>query len=202
MLSKERMDLRLVLANRPLRLLLITQLVLALANTAVLNYVGVFMDSLGAMPRLIGLAIGLMAVSEVPILAASSWFTRRFSAQRLLLASITFYMVRFALLSQVRAPEWVLPVQLVNGVCYGLYALSAPRLAHELAGGETFAATAQSLLASAAAIGGIAGTLLAGVLLDAIEIHQIFLVMSGVMSLAWLIFALGWRAVARIVAEK
>ncbi len=135
-----------------------------------------------------------MAVSEVPILFASNRLSRIFSGQRLLTMSMCAYIVRFVLLSFVPTAEWVLPVQLLNGVAYGLYAISAPRLAHELAGGEALAATAQGLLASAAAIGGITGTLLAGVLLDRIEIHGIFRVMAVVMLLALTIFRLGWRA--------
>jgi len=190
-------NITVILHNRPLFILLLTQAVLYLANTAVLNYVGIFMASLGAPPRLIGLAVSLMAVSEVPILLASSQLTRRVSARRMLMLSIGVYVVRFALLSLVRTPVWVLPVQLLNGVGFGLYALSAPRLAHELAGGEALAATAQSLLASAAAMGGITGTLIAGVLLDRIATYQIFMVMSGVALLAFLIFGVGWRLAGR-----
>ena len=186
-----------ILNNKPLRVLLLTQLVLALANTSVLNYVSIFMASMGATPRLIGLAISLMAVSEVPILFSAARLNQLLSPQRMLALAIAIYIVRYVLLSLAPSPLWVLPVQLLNGISFGLFALSAPRLAHELAGGETLAATAQSLLASAAAIGGITGTLITGALLDYIEIHQIFRVMAVVAIGALLIFILGWRRVRR-----
>jgi oligosaccharide:H+ symporter len=182
------------LVRRPaIVVLLLTTYLVAISTSAMYNLMGIYMAELGGSTRLIGAANSISAISEVPVLLAGAALTARLGSRRMLIVACTVYTIRLLALSVVPGPAWVLPVQLLHGLSFGINLMASVTLVNQLAGRE-LAATAQGLLASAFAFGSITGSLVWGALLDRIEIMLIFRI-AALAALAGLaLFVLGSRA--------
>ncbi len=172
--------------------LLAAYFVLSIALSTVNQYFGIYMTELGASARLLSTSSVLLAVAELPILFGSARIVERLGSRRMLMAAMLVYSLRFVVYSLLRSPEWVLPVQLLNGLSFGMMVLAVTRLAHEFSGPH-LAATAQGLLASSQATGSIIGLFATGALLDGYGIFAIFRGMALVSLLSFVIFRFGLR---------
>ena len=87
------------------------------ANNTYFNFL--YLDGGGTLTG-VGVAFLLMAGSEAPFMAASTWLTRRFGQDRILLVAIVFSVIRFGLFALgLPAPVLIalFPLQgLVNGI--------------------------------------------------------------------------------------
>jgi PPP family 3-phenylpropionic acid transporter len=160
--------------NRPLMVLLATSYLVTSA-TAILNgFLGIRIKELGGGASLVGVAIALGAISELPVLAFGSWFLRRIGAPNLIAIAIAVYSLRLAVYGLITAPSWILPFQALHGLSYGAFLTASVLLAHRFAGRE-HAATAQTLLgAFSFGLGSITGSLVGGALLDAVGSAWLF----------------------------
>ena len=104
--------------------------------------------------------------------------------------AIIVYSVRLLLYSILPAALWVLPVQLLHGLSFGIYLMASVTLAHQVVGAE-LVATAQALLGSAFGLGTITGALIGGALLDRIGITSSFRLAGGVALFAFVVFMVG-----------
>jgi PPP family 3-phenylpropionic acid transporter len=163
--------------------LLLTFFLISCGTSPSYAFFGIYLTQLGGGTGLIGTASALSAVSELPIMVLGGWLLSRWGARRMLALALMVYTIRFALYSMIPLPYWVLPVQLLHGLTFGLYLMSSVTLMHEMLG-KQYAATAQGLLSSTYAFGQITGSLAGGVLLDRYGIFVIFRLAAGVMFLA------------------
>ena len=140
-------------------------------------YLFPYMKELGARESMMGLALTLGTVAEVPVLFFVSRFIRRFKAYALLIFALAMTSLRFLLLAVAPAPTFVLFVQLLNGFNYPLLMVAAVTYADEHAP-QGFRATAQGLFNAAmggigSAIGGFAG----GILFESMGARGMYLVL-------------------------
>ena len=142
-------------------------LLIALAggiSFATLNsYLFPYMKSLGAGESLMGVALTVGTLIEIPVLFFANRFVGRFKAYHLLLLSLAMTGLRFLLLALAPTPTFVLFVQLLNGLNYPLLTVAGVAFAEEHAP-DGFRATAQGLFYVAyagigAALGGFVGGL-------------------------------------------
>jgi PPP family 3-phenylpropionic acid transporter len=132
---------------------------------ATLNiYLFPYMKVLGAGESLMGVALTVGTLIEIPVLFFSNRFVGRFKAYHLLLLSLAMTGLRFLLLAVAPNPIFVLFVQLPNGLNYPFLTVAGVAYAEEYAPAG-FRATAQGLFYVAyagigSAIGGFAGGLL------------------------------------------
>ncbi len=87
---------------------------LAATNTYLLPY----LKELGATESVMGLALTLGTVSEIPVLFFGHRLLQRFKANGLFLLAITITGLRLILLAASRTPEMVLLLQLLNGLAF------------------------------------------------------------------------------------
>ncbi len=132
---------------------------------ATLNtYLFPYMKELGAGESVMGLALTLGTIVEMPVLFFVNSFIKRFRAYPLLIFSLAMTGLRFLLLGIAPNPTFVLFVQLLNGFNYPLLTVAAVTYADEQAP-EGYHATAQGLFNAAsggigAAVGGFIGSLM------------------------------------------
>ncbi len=170
--------------------LLLTFFLISCSTSPSYSLFGIYLTELGGSAGLVGVASGLSAVSELPIMFFGGWLLARLGARRMLTISLMFYVIRFWLYSFVPQPYWVLPVQLLHGLTFGMYLMSSVTLMHQMLG-KQYAATAQGLLSSTFAFGQITGSLVGGVLLDRYGVFVIFRISAIVMTLALTVLLVG-----------
>lgn len=158
------------------------------ANNATIMFLGVSLQAMGASQSLIGIAIVIGAVVEVPFMATSGSFLRRFGPVRLLLVAMVLMVLRFFLLSFIPSPAWAIPVNMLNGPAYVFFWASAVNYANRMAPAG-LSGTAQGLLNSIISLAGVLSAVLTGALFDLLGPNKLFLVMSFCCLAALVIFA-------------
>lgn len=142
------------------------------------TYLFPYMKELGAPESMMGLALTIGTIAEVPILFFAGRFIRRFSAYTLLIFSLIMTSLRFLLLAIAPTPILVLFVQLLNGFNYPLLMVAGVTYADDHAP-EGFRATAQGLFnASMGGVGAAVGGFIGGILFESMGAKSMYLSFS------------------------
>lgn len=142
------------------------------------TYMFLYMKDLGAGESLMGVALTMGTVAEVPVLFYVTHFIKRFSAYTLVVFSIAMTAVRFLLMAAAPGPEFVLIVQLLNGLNYPLLTVAGVTYADEQAPAGS-RATAQGLFNVAlGGIGSALGGFVGGLLFDGIGPRGMYVVFA------------------------
>jgi PPP family 3-phenylpropionic acid transporter len=128
------------------------------------TYLFPYLKELGARESIMGLALTIGTLVEIPVLFFVNRFIKRFKAYAVLIFSLAMTALRLLLLAVAPDPVFVLFVQLLNGVNYPLLMVAGVTYADERAP-KGYRATAQGLFNAATgglgtAIGGFVGGLL------------------------------------------
>jgi len=161
-----------------------------IASNAGISFLGVSLSSMGANQSLIGLVVTVGAIAELPFMAFSGFFMRKFGAQRLIVVGLTLMVIRLSLLVTMKAPEWAIMINLLNGPAFALVWNSSVTYANRMAPAG-YAGTAQGLLNSTMSLAGVVSSLLTGWLFDHVGATQLFIVMDLICLTALLLFGLG-----------
>lgn len=154
---------------------------------------------LGAGETLVGLAITVATVSEVPVFFATTRLLRRWPAQTLLLAALGVFAVRLIAYGLVAAPIALVAMQLMHGASFALMWTAGVQRAAELAP-EGRNATSQGVFnATVGGLGATVGALLGGVLYDVLGAGGMFFALAALVAVASI--PLGVRT-ARTAAKR
>ena len=165
--SKKPADMRqaIVLLKKPRVLLfLLISFAGGLSNALVNTYLFPYLRNLGAGESVMGLALTIGTIAELPILFFISTFIKKYKAFKLVIFSTAVTSLRFLLLAITTNPSVVLIIQLLNGFTFPLLSVAGVTYADEHAP-EGFHATSQGLFNIASigigsAMGGFVGGLL------------------------------------------
>lgn len=159
--------LRGLLQDRRWRLFLLVVFVCGMGSSVFANYLFLRMNDLGASKTLMGAALAVATLSELPVFFFSGVLLRRWGARPLLVLSLFIYVVRALFISILPVAWLVLPVQLLHGMTFSITWAAGVTYAREIAP-PGMGATAQSLFASAFfGLGGSLGALIGGALYQA-----------------------------------
>jgi PPP family 3-phenylpropionic acid transporter len=158
------------------------------------TYLFPYMKELGAGESIMGLALTIGTIVEMPVLFFANRFIKRFKAYAILIFSLAMTGLRFLLLALAPTPVFVLFVQLLNGINYPLLTVAAVTYADEQAP-KGYRATAQGLFRAAmggvgAAIGAFAG----GLLIESIGAKGMYFVFCVFLALSLVVISLINRA--------
>ncbi len=149
---------------------------LQLASSANNAFLSVYLHTLGSSARVVGLAWAVAAASEVPVMALVPHVVSRLGPRRVLTAALLVYAARYALFSAfaARGAGWILGLQLLQGLSFGLFYTTAVPYVSRLApphlqtsGQAVYAAATQGATA-------IVSALLAGLAFDALGPRAVY----------------------------
>jgi len=139
------------------------------------NFVYLYLAELDASGFIVGLALSVATISELPITFYGSKLLKRFSTRQLLLAALAFLGIRLCLYGFSSTALLVLTIQLLHGFSFSVLWIAGVAYA------DTFApegknATAQGLFnAIFMGLGSASGLLIGGYLYDALGANTLFL---------------------------
>jgi PPP family 3-phenylpropionic acid transporter len=157
-------------------------------------YLFPYLKELGAGESLMGLALTVSTLIEIPVLFYSNHFVKRFSAYSLLVISLTMTGLRFLLMVVAPTPTFAVFVQLLNGLNYPLLTVAGVTYADEYAP-EGFRATAQGLfIVSYAGIGSAIGGFVGGLLFESLGAKGMYLAFCIFLSIVLVVVSLIHRS--------
>jgi len=162
---------------------------LALIN----NYLFLYLDELGAGKSLMGISVTFAILSEIPVLYFGDYFVRSRGLRGLMMISLAMYALRLILISAIKLPIMILPVQLLNGLSYSTMWIAGVAYANRSAQ-DGLGATAQGLFSGTyLGLGGAVGALVGGYLYDTLGAVATFRLVGIGTLLVVLVLATIWR---------
>ncbi|MBE0636250.1 MFS transporter [Candidatus Bipolaricaulota bacterium] len=147
------------------------------------NYLFPYMKELGARESMMGLALTIGTIAEIPVLYFAHRVIKRYSAHTVFMAAAVITGIRLLLFAASRSPGPVMVIQLINGLTLPILWVAAVAYANEHAP-EGLRTTAQGLLSAMVyGIGAAAGGFVGGPLLESIGGRGLYLVF-GIVTLA------------------
>jgi MFS transporter, PPP family, 3-phenylpropionic acid transporter len=169
-----------------------------IANAGTNTYLFLYMDRLGADKWMIGLALTISTVSEVPVLFFADRLLRRFKVRGLILMALSIYIVRLLLSSFVGFPPLLLAIQLLHGFTTPTLFLAGVSYVAEIAPPGT-GATAQALFVGVLnGLGAAAGAFIGGLLFESVGPVILFRVFALILLANLLLFGLFEKRVPSI----
>ena len=166
------------------------------------NFLYLYLTELNAPARVIGLALTVATISELPITYFGRQLLERFNTRSLLLIALLALALRLFLYSIASVPVFVLAIQLLHGLCFSVIWIAGVNFAAEFApAGKT--ATAQSLFTAVMmGLGSTIGNLIGGFFYDQMGPQFTFRIAALIALLAvLLVFAAGSRLTQSLTLE-
>lgn len=151
-------------------------------------FLPVYIRELGGTNAHIGYALAIMAISEVPFMVAYTRLNTRFDDTHIMLFALAFFFVRIIVHVFAPGPAFVIVVQAIQGLSFGLYLPASVHLLDRLSpeGTGTFAQTAGSV--ATFGLGSVAGSALGGYLVEWTGLVGMYLIMSGLIGVAVILY--------------
>ncbi len=160
-----------------LRTLLIATFLVGGAMMMSLTFNGVYMHHLGGGDDLVGLQVGLGAVTEIPFMFFTQRIMRRIGGLNTLLLGYTFFGLSFFASALVTTPWALLAVTLLRGPGFAMFMVTTVVLLDRYAG--EWSATTQAMMnATAFGIAPLIASPLGGLIYDLLGPPRVFLVSS------------------------
>ena len=173
-----RAGLRMLMANRRWVLFMALAFVGGIGFAAINIYLFAYLEELKADPTMMGIALTIATLSELPVLFFANRLLRRLKAHGLLLLSLGVTGLRMLLYAAFNFPLGVLLVQITNGLTFPAAWVAGVSYADENAPAG-LGATSQGLFgAMVMGIGSAAGGFFGGLLLGSIGARGMYLVLG------------------------
>jgi PPP family 3-phenylpropionic acid transporter len=184
---------RRLLSDRRWFLFLAVVFVSGAGGAVVSNFLFLYMSDLGASKTMMGLALSVATLSEMPVLFFSSWMLKRWGARGLLVIGMAAYVIRAVGYSFATVPWHALALQLFHGLTFSAVWVAGVSFAGEMAP-KGLGATAQGLMSSIVmGLGGIAGALIGGLMFERIGAAAMFRVSALAVFSGLVLFLLAGR---------
>ena len=155
----------------------------------------------GGQPERLGIIMGIKALVEIPLMMLLKRLRQKYPLYVLIIVATVFFVVECILLSFATSFTWIIVISVFHGIGNGLMIPSASSYVFQLAP-ENLKATAQTVLASMAAIAGIIGGLLGGLLIAVLSIQQFYFIIGIMLAVALGLFMLSLLIGKKILGIK
>ena len=189
--------LRLVLGNPAWIMFLVGAFVTTFGLAAHGSYLSLLLEDMGARRTLLGVTITVSTIFEVPVMIYSSTLLRRFGNRGLMFIALGTTALRSFLYSIIGGPGWVIGLQVLHGLTYPALWLAGVNFAADHAP-PGFKASTQALFGAVqGALGGAAGNMLSGYLIDRSGVQGMYATISLLLFVSLGVLLLANRRVGR-----
>ncbi|WP_438447862.1 MFS transporter [Gorillibacterium sp. sgz5001074] len=133
-----------VVFSKRFLLFLVLILVMSIAHRSNDGFLALYMKDLGADKDLVGLAWMASAVSEIPVLFYLSKHGHKYKELPLLAVACAVYAIRFFLMSLAQGPGWIIAIQAMHSLSFGIFLVTALRYIQQIVPDE-YRATGQAV---------------------------------------------------------
>ncbi len=151
-------------------------------------YLGLFLkQDLGASEGFLPYVFVVMMIAWMLVVWPAGALADRIGRKPLLLLAWSAMTLRLALIAVAGSPEWILLIQVLDGLAQGLFGVLAAAWVTDRFADVRRAGEAQVLVGSCLVLGSALGPLLAGLVVDAVGYRGLFGLLSGVAGIATLV---------------
>ncbi|WP_099157720.1 MFS transporter [Virgibacillus ndiopensis] len=118
-------DISKILTNRPYIIFLIIIMFLTISHRANDSFIGLYIAQLGGSESLIGLAWFVGVISEAAVFAFARFWFRKFHTLIFIIIAGALYSLRWFIYSAVDDPSYIIALQVLHGLTFGIFYLSA-----------------------------------------------------------------------------
>ena len=162
-------------------------------GSVITNFLFLYMSDMGAPQSLMGLALSVATLGELPVLFFSGWMLRRWGARGLLVIGMAAYVVRAVGLSFAEAPWQALIFQALHGLTFSAVWVAGVSFAREMAP-KGLGATAQGLMSSVVmGLSGMTGALAGGFLFQHLGAPAMFRISALAVLIGLIVFLVTGR---------
>lgn len=174
-------DLREILQNKSLMLLLLSVFLVYAASSPIYYFYSIYLKENGATSFFTGFAISFQGLCELPFFYFAARIIGKLGTRNTLIVAVFATALRLLLYNQVQNPYWVLPIELLQGVGWSLFWAASVEQVNKLVR-EELRATGQSFLTGAMlGAGAIAGNFWASYLNGRqLPVSQIFFMNAAI----------------------
>ncbi|MBH5318212.1 MFS transporter [Paenibacillus sp. GSMTC-2017] len=180
-----------ILGKRNVLIFFLLILLISIAHRMYESFLAVTLRQLGASDSLIGLALLISAVSEIPILFLLGKYGHRFKELPLLIFASLMYGLRLWFLSEIDDPNLVVVTQLMHSVSFGIYFSTALRYISRLIPDE-FRASGQAVYTVVwTGLAGIISGVLGGFIYESfgrVVYYQTATIIAGVAAIGFFLY--------------
>ncbi|MBB5174477.1 MFS transporter [Texcoconibacillus texcoconensis] len=142
------------------------------------TFIGIYIQELGGTETLIGWAWFIGVVTEAAVFAFSIYWFRKFHPLTFMTLAAALYFLRWVLMTVAPDPTFVLFIQVLHGICFGIFYLSAFQFINRIIP-EELQATGHLLFISVFfGLSGVVGSSLGGVIIDYAGASYLYQVLS------------------------
>ncbi|MBI4928733.1 MAG: MFS transporter [Anaerolineae bacterium] len=185
---------RLLLADRRWIIFLGVMFISGAGSMVITNFLFLYLSELGAGEAVMGVALAVGTLGEVPMLFLSGWMIRKWGARGVLAIGLAAYVLRAFGLSIATQPWQALALQLLHGLTFSAVWAASVSYARQIAP-RGLGATAQGLVSSMVmGLSGIVGSLAGGVLFERLGGAGLFRVSALAVLGGLVLFLAAWKA--------
>lgn len=179
--SQAKTDLKEILSNVPLLVLLLCVFLIYAASAPIYYFYSIYMKENGASSSLIGLAISLQGLCEIPLFYFSDRIIRKLGLKKTLVVCVAATALRLFLYSIVSIPSIAVMIELLHGVGWSLFLVACVEQVNRLVKPEARASGQSVLYAALLGAGAIAGNLWTGLLYESeMKVADIYMLNAGI----------------------
>lgn len=171
-------DICTILKNKKFILLTLSAMFVSISTGSNGSYISVLVEKTGGNAANIGTLWFIIAMSELPAFFFGSKLIKKFGVLNLYLISMFFYILRFFIDSLCTGYNFVLIVQIMQGITYSLFLLSTLQYVSQITLSKTRSTAFTVFNALGSGLGGLIGNIGGGYILQYTSIFLLYKIMS------------------------
>lgn len=169
-----------IILSRKLLIFLLLILIFAIAHRTNDAFLSIYLHDLGANQALIGFSWTVSSLSEIPIFFLLSRYGTRYKELPLLALASFAYVLRYVLMSLTEEPYFIIMIQALHSITFGIFLFSALRYITQLVP-DQYRATGQAIFTVVwSGMAGLISSLLGGVIFDHWGGHTLYICAAAV----------------------